>query len=105
MAMTIRKTKEGYEVLSEHGKHLSKTNLSKGQAKKRLEQVEYLQSIKARKNKEIKMSVEKGHFNYGVPGLVTDDSCPKTATQNKSDGKEAHKVHNKVPPKTPKAER
>lgn len=37
----IKKTKSGYEVTSEKGKPLSKKNLSKGQAKKRLQQVEY----------------------------------------------------------------
>ena len=51
------------------------------------------------------MSVERGHFNYEVPGTVKDDSAPKTKTQNKSDTKEEHKMHDKVPPKTPKAER
>lgn len=39
--MVIHKTSKGYEVESEKGKPLSKKNLSKGQAEKRLEQVEY----------------------------------------------------------------
>lgn len=37
----IVKTKQGYQVKSESGKNLSKPNLSKAQAKKRLAQVEY----------------------------------------------------------------
>lgn len=37
----IKKTSQGYEVLSESGKHLSRRNLSKAAAKKRLKQVEY----------------------------------------------------------------
>lgn len=37
----IRKTSKGYQVKSESGKNLSKPNLSKGQAEKRLAQVEY----------------------------------------------------------------
>ena len=40
--MTIKKTKSGYEVVSEKtGKPLSKKNLSKKAAKKRIQQVEY----------------------------------------------------------------
>lgn len=40
--MTIKKTSKGYQVVSEKsGKPLSKPTLSKGQAEKRLEQVEY----------------------------------------------------------------
>ena len=41
--MTIKKTSKGYEVVSEKspGKKLSKTNLTKGQAVKRLQQIEY----------------------------------------------------------------
>ncbi len=39
--MTIRKTKEGYQVKSESGKNLSKPNLSKKGAEKRLREVEY----------------------------------------------------------------
>ena len=40
--MTIKKTKEGYQVVSEKtGKPLSKPTLSKGEAEKRLEQVDY----------------------------------------------------------------
>lgn len=37
----IKKTPTGYQVKSEGGKNLSKPNLTKGQAEKRLEQVEY----------------------------------------------------------------
>lgn len=45
--MTIRKTPKGYEVLSEHknkeghAKHLSKENLTKQEALKRLREVEF----------------------------------------------------------------
>ena len=42
----ITKTPQGYQVTSEQGKPLSKPNLTKQQAEKRLRQVEYL------KNKE-----------------------------------------------------
>jgi len=42
----IKKTKSGYKVTSEKGKNLSKGNLSKGQAEKRLEQVEYFKHKK-----------------------------------------------------------
>lgn len=37
----IKKTKKGYEVVSEKGKKLSKDNLSKEGAKKRLREIEY----------------------------------------------------------------
>ena len=37
----IVKTKQGYQVKSESGKNLSKPNLSKSDAQKRLKQVEY----------------------------------------------------------------
>jgi len=37
----IKKTSKGYKVTSEKGKNLSKPNLTKAQAKKRLRQVEY----------------------------------------------------------------
>lgn len=37
----IKKTSSGYKVVSEGGKNLSKPNLSKKQAVKRLKQVEY----------------------------------------------------------------
>ena len=40
----IVKTKSGYQVKSEKGKNLSKPNLTKEQAKKRLAQVEYHKS-------------------------------------------------------------
>ena len=42
----IKKTKEGYEVKSEGGKNLSKKNLSKEQAKKRLREIEYFKKKK-----------------------------------------------------------
>ena len=42
----IKKTNKGYKVTSEEGKNLSKGNLTKGQAKKRLEQVEYFKNKK-----------------------------------------------------------
>lgn len=46
--MTIKKTSKGYEVVSEKnpGKKLSKTNLSKKQAEKRLAQIEYFKNKK-----------------------------------------------------------
>ena len=37
----IKKTSKGYQVKSESGKNLSQPNLSKSQAKKRLQQVEF----------------------------------------------------------------
>lgn len=37
----IKKTSKGYQVKSESGKNLSKPNLSKADATKRLQQVEY----------------------------------------------------------------
>ena len=37
----IKKTPEGYKVTSEEGKNLSAPTLSKGQAEKRLAQIEY----------------------------------------------------------------
>lgn len=37
----IKKTGKGYKVVSEHGKNLSKDNLTKKEAEKRLAQVEY----------------------------------------------------------------
>lgn len=40
----IKKTNSGYQVTSERGKPLSKPNLSKKQAKKRLRQVEYFKN-------------------------------------------------------------
>lgn len=42
----IKKTEGGYKVTSEGGKNLSKSNLSKGQAEKRLAQVEYFKHKK-----------------------------------------------------------
>lgn len=47
--MTIKKTSKGYQVKSESGKNLSKPNLSKKAAKKRLAQVEYFKHKKGRK--------------------------------------------------------
>ena len=37
----IKKTKSGYQVKSEKGKNLSKPNLTKTEAQKRLKQIEY----------------------------------------------------------------
>lgn len=43
----IKKTKSGYQVVSEKsGKPLSKKNLSKGEAEKRLHQIEYFKHKK-----------------------------------------------------------
>lgn len=42
----IVKTKQGYQVKSESGKPLSKPNLTKEQAKKRLAQVEFFKNKK-----------------------------------------------------------
>ena len=42
----IKKTKQGYVVKSESGKPLSKPNLTYGEAKKRLAQVEYFKKKK-----------------------------------------------------------
>lgn len=42
----IKKTGKGFQVKSESGKNLSKSNLSKAQAKKRLAQVEYFKHQK-----------------------------------------------------------
>lgn len=44
----IRKTKSGYKVTSEAGKNLSKPNLTKEQAKKRLAQVEFFKRTKGK---------------------------------------------------------
>ena len=40
----IKKTSKGYKVTSESGKNLSKGNLTKAQAKKRLAQIEYFKN-------------------------------------------------------------
>ena len=37
----IKKTKKGYKVTSEKGKNLSKDNLTKEEAKKRIQEIEY----------------------------------------------------------------
>ena len=42
----IKKTKQGYQVKSEKGKNLSKPNLTKGQAEKRLAMVEWFKKNK-----------------------------------------------------------
>ena len=42
----IKKTKSGYQVIAESGKALSKPNLTKAQAEKRLAQVEYFKHKK-----------------------------------------------------------
>lgn len=44
----IKKTKSGYIVKSEKGKNLSKPDLSKKQAEKRLAQIEYFKNKKGR---------------------------------------------------------
>ena len=38
----IKKTSKGYKVTSEKGKNLSKPNLTKAEAEKRLREIEYL---------------------------------------------------------------
>jgi hypothetical protein len=45
----IRKTKRGFEVLSEEGKPLSKDNLTREQAKRRLYQVEWFKNHPVKK--------------------------------------------------------
>lgn len=45
----IKKTKSGYQVKSESGKNLSKPNLTKAEAQKRLAQVEYFKHVKKKK--------------------------------------------------------
>ena len=42
----IKKTPQGHQVVSEKGKPLSKPNLSKEQAEKRLQQVEFFKHKK-----------------------------------------------------------
>lgn len=42
----IKKTNQGHQVVSESGKPLSKPNLSKSEAQKRLKQVEYFKHKK-----------------------------------------------------------
>lgn len=42
----IKKTKQGYQVVSEKGKPLSKPDLTEKQAEKRLAQVEYFKHKK-----------------------------------------------------------
>ena len=44
----IRKTGKGFKVVSEKGKNLSKPNLTKKQAEKRLRQVEYFKHKKGK---------------------------------------------------------
>jgi hypothetical protein len=45
----IIQTKTGYQVVSEEGKPLSKPNLTKGGAKRRLAQVEMFKHMKGKK--------------------------------------------------------
>lgn len=45
----IVKTKKGYKVVSESGKALSKDNLTKKEAEKRLKQVEYFKHFQGKK--------------------------------------------------------
>ena len=40
----VKKTSKGYQVKSESGKNLSKPNLTKKEAEKRLKQVEYFKN-------------------------------------------------------------
>ena len=42
----VKKTSSGYQVKSQTGKNLSKPNLTKKQAEKRLSQVEYFKRTK-----------------------------------------------------------
>jgi hypothetical protein len=42
----IKKTAKGYQVKSQKGKNLSKSNLTKAEAEKRLRQVEYFKHKK-----------------------------------------------------------
>ena len=44
----IVKTSKGYQVKAESGKNLSKSNLTKKEAKKRLQQVEYFKHAKTK---------------------------------------------------------
>lgn len=44
----IKKTGKGYKVTSEEGKNLSKPNLTKKQAEKRLQQIEYFKHKEGR---------------------------------------------------------
>jgi hypothetical protein len=48
----IKKTKQGYKVTSENGKNLSKDNLTKEEAEKRLQQVEMFKHIKNKVKKK-----------------------------------------------------
>lgn len=45
----IKKTKRGFKVLSEKGKNLSKDDLTKEEAVKRLREVEYFKHNKGKK--------------------------------------------------------
>ena len=45
----IKKTSKGYQVVSEKGKPLSKDDLSKKEAEKRLKQVESIKHMKQKK--------------------------------------------------------
>ncbi len=49
----IQKTQQGYVVKSESGKNLSKPNLSKGEAVKRLAEVEYFKHHPKKKGVEM----------------------------------------------------
>ena len=57
----IKKTSQGYQVKSESGKNLSQPNLSKGQAQKRLAQVEYFkhQGLKEKGKELVRKSGKK----------------------------------------------
>ena len=45
----IKKTSKGFQVKSERGKNLSKPTLTKAQALKRLEQIEFFKQMDAKK--------------------------------------------------------
>jgi len=47
----IKKTSKGYQVKSSKGKNLSKPNLTKGQAQKRLKEVEMFKHMKKKRGK------------------------------------------------------
>lgn len=44
--IVIKKTSKGYQVKSEKGKNMSKPNLTKEQAKKRLQMIEMFKNMK-----------------------------------------------------------
>lgn len=61
----IKKTENGYQVVSEEGKPLSKDNLSKDKAKKRLQQVEYFKhqaAVLDQRGMDIFAQQHRGHI-------------------------------------------